>query len=64
MTPFPRSRRDARAIHAGLMQTAAKWNSAASSHSRSMSQGEASGLSSVWSMYSANPAGTSAPDPQ
>ena len=49
-TSVSRSRTAARRTQVGLTQTEAKWCSAASSQSLSMSAAEASGLSSVWSM--------------
>ena len=46
-TPVPRKRNAESATHVGLMQTVAKWNSAASRHSCSTAVRVASGFSSV-----------------
>ena len=54
-TPVPRSSAAAVATHAGLTHTVAKWNSAASRQSFSISPRDASGLSSVWSIIDDTP---------
>ena len=59
-TPVPRSRAAASATQAGFTHTVAKWNSAASRHSFSISARVASGLSSVWSISAGDAARSAA----
>ncbi len=56
-TPLPRSSRAQSATQAGLTQTVAKWNSAASRQSFSISARVASGFRRVWSIMPAMLAG-------